>query len=158
MQYLDQSVYEGEVSASMQREGYGVLTFKDGVYYEGNWKDNRMNGKGILYYRNKEKAYEGEWCEDKFNNYGHLYNQYPKKLETNFDYNDLNNIGDQWLKYEGEFKMDLKDSFGVLYLTNGEKFAGNFSNDMANGYGTFHQMDGNPVAGYWEDNKFVRSI
>jgi len=35
-----------------KREGYGKLLFNDGGYYEGNWKNNKMNGFGILYYPN----------------------------------------------------------------------------------------------------------
>ncbi len=56
------------------RDGYGKLSFSDGAYYEGQWKDNSMHGKGTLYYSEENKAYEGEWFEDKFNNFGHLFN------------------------------------------------------------------------------------
>ena len=32
------------------RSGHGVLHFKDGGYYDGEWKEDKMNGFGKLYY------------------------------------------------------------------------------------------------------------
>ena len=52
--------------------------------------------------------------------------------------------------------MDKKNSFGILYLTNGEKFAGNFKEDQAYGYGTYHRSDNEMISGYWENNIFIR--
>lgn len=52
IQYVDGTIYEGEVNNAMMREGYGTLIFFDGAYYEGMWKDNRMNGKGTLFDNN----------------------------------------------------------------------------------------------------------
>lgn len=33
-----------------------------------------MEGRGALYYANGQIAYEGEWKDDKLNGYGILYN------------------------------------------------------------------------------------
>jgi len=41
------------------KEGYGKLTFEDGVYYEGSFKEDKMNGKGVLYYSMSQIAYDG---------------------------------------------------------------------------------------------------
>lgn len=67
-----------------------------------------------------------------------MHNKKIKKLDGKFNYKDFNNLGDYWLKYEGHFKMDKKDGFGILYLTNGEKYSGTFVNDTVNGYGLFY--------------------
>jgi len=58
-----------------------------------------------------------------------------------------------WIKYEGSFKNNLKDGFGILYLSNEEKFVGFFKNDLINGSGTFHKLDGTKVTGFWSQNK-----
>lgn len=34
-----------------KKHGRGILIFEDGAYYDGDFKDDRMTGKGILYYR-----------------------------------------------------------------------------------------------------------
>lgn len=33
-----------------KREGWGKYQYKDGGYYEGEWKNDVMFGKGKLYY------------------------------------------------------------------------------------------------------------
>ena len=40
------------------------------VYYEGEWKDGKFNGSGVLYYENGNVWYEGEWRDDKLNGKG----------------------------------------------------------------------------------------
>ena len=42
------AVYEGEV-VDGKREGYGVCSWKDGSKYEGEWKNDKANGKGLDY-------------------------------------------------------------------------------------------------------------
>lgn len=52
------------------RDGEGQMYFDDGVY-EGNWKDNKRNGQGIMRYSNGA-IYMGEWRNDKFHGHGAL--------------------------------------------------------------------------------------
>ena len=33
------------------KDGYGKLIFSDGGFYDGDWKNDRMNGFGILYFK-----------------------------------------------------------------------------------------------------------
>ena len=47
-----------------ERNGHGCFYYKEGGYYEGNWRDNKMNGFGRLYYDNGKIAYEGQWFMD----------------------------------------------------------------------------------------------
>ena len=54
--------------------------------------------------------------------------------------------------------MDKKDGFGMLYLTNGEKYAGNFIDDLISGYGTYYKMDGSSISGYWDDNILLKEV
>lgn len=42
----------------------GKYIFKDRSYYEGSWKNNKMHGKGQLYFANGKLEYDGEWKED----------------------------------------------------------------------------------------------
>ena len=38
----------------------------NGEYYEGQWKNGLMHGKGIEYYKNGDIKYEGYYIKDKF--------------------------------------------------------------------------------------------
>lgn len=60
-----------------------------------------MNGKGILYYNKDFPAYDGEWCDDQFHGYGILYNENPQQLDYEYDFRDMNEVEDYWIKYEG---------------------------------------------------------
>lgn len=62
------------------RNGEGTFYYKDGGYYVGNWKDNKMNGYGKLYYESDKLAYEGQWYRDEFHGRGKIYNDSPELL------------------------------------------------------------------------------
>lgn len=74
------------------RHGHGKLVYDDGSYYIGQWCLGKMNGLGILYYSNGQKAYEGSWKENKFNGQGLIYNENPIINQNQFDFKDFNFI------------------------------------------------------------------
>ena len=47
-------------------EGYGKYIFENGDYYEGEFKNNLCNGKGIEYDKEGNILYEGNWIDDIF--------------------------------------------------------------------------------------------
>lgn len=73
------SRYEGYKLNDM-RHGKGKFFYLDGGLYDGDWKYNKMDGQGSLYYQSGKLAYEGGWQDDKFQGYGVLYNEYPVDL------------------------------------------------------------------------------
>jgi hypothetical protein len=93
------------------RNGFGKFFYQDGGLYEGEWKDNKMNGKGILSYASGHPAYDGQWNEDKFEGFGILYNEIPAQLDDPFDFRDFDLVEEYWTKYEGEFIEDNKEVF-----------------------------------------------
>ena len=48
------------------RHGQGKFFYQDGGLYDGQWKENKMHGKGTLCYASGKAAYSGDWFEDKF--------------------------------------------------------------------------------------------
>ena len=46
----------------------------------------------------------------------------------------------------------MQEGFGVLYLTNGERFEGCFANDYVHGSGKYYKMDNTSVEGIWKEN------
>ena len=40
-------------------------------------------------------------------------------IDGEFDFNGLQLINDEWIKYEGYFKDDVKEGQGTLFLSNG---------------------------------------
>mgnify|MGYP000922459573 FL=1 len=131
-QYPDGSVYEGEV-LNGAKHGTGRFWYVGGAHYEGQYHHGNMEGFGRLYYDENTLAYEGTWVADKFHGKGTVYNNNPSPCDEEFDYMNFDNIGNFWVKYDGEFRDDLKHGTGVLYLSNGDKFVGVFVDDLAHG-------------------------
>jgi hypothetical protein len=45
---------------SSQRSGWGVFSTPDGTKYEGDWENNKKDGKGTLFFASGD-AYQGIW-------------------------------------------------------------------------------------------------
>lgn len=90
------------------RNGHGEFIYKEGSRYKGQWKDNKMEGFGTLYYPNGAIAYEGQWHDDEFHGAGIVYNDSPTAMKGGFDYTNFNNLDEEWIKYEGYLKNDAK--------------------------------------------------
>ncbi len=66
-----------------------------------------MEGLGTLYYPNGSCAYIGQWRQNRFNGQGTVFNDQIEYMPQGiFDIKDFDNLGDKWVKYEGEFKDD----------------------------------------------------
>jgi hypothetical protein len=94
--------YEG-TTLQGRKHGQGKLLFEDGAYYEGQFQEDKMTGKGVLYYSADCPAYDGQWLNDQFHGKGTLYNECPVELEGAYDFRDFNEVDDYWVKYEGTF-------------------------------------------------------
>ncbi|EAR80675.1 kinase domain protein (macronuclear) [Tetrahymena thermophila SB210] len=117
-----------------------------------------MNGYGKLYYPSGQLAYEGKWKDDKFDGRGVIYNEKPIPISygEEIDFQDFNKMSEEWTKFDGEFKIDEKTGFGTFYFSNSSKFQCNFMNDMAEGVGTFTLSDGKTqIVGDWKQNILV---
>ena len=71
MNYPDGRRYEGEYKDN-KRDGYGIMTYQDGGFYqegsryEGEWKNDKRNGQGVMTYLDDGRSLEGEFKEDVF--------------------------------------------------------------------------------------------
>ena len=152
--YADGSVYEGQ-RLNLKRHGRGKFYYSDGGVYDGDWFEGAMHGVGTLFYASGQIAYQGEWNNNKFDGRGSVYNENPARLYGDFDYTDFDKLGDQWVKYDGEFKSDIKYGVGSLFLSNGDRFDGYFMEDMIHGKGVYTFADGRRVSGEWYHNRLI---
>lgn len=81
------------------RHGQGKFYYQDGGMYDGEWRHNKMEGYGKLYYQSGKLAYEGYWKTDQFMGNGVLYNEIPDILDDPFNYNNIEDVEDYWVKY-----------------------------------------------------------
>ena len=62
IQWFDDSKYIGEWKQD-KIEGKGKFIHPNGDYYDGEWQNSKANGKGI-YYDNNGSKYNGNWKND----------------------------------------------------------------------------------------------
>ena len=117
--YEDGTHFQGMQQYGM-KNGYGRLVYPDGVYYQGNFKNDTLEGKGSLFYGKERPAYVGDWVNNKFHGKGTLYNEYPVPLYQGFDFKDFNVLGDCWVKYEGTFGCIQVILWRILSRARGE--------------------------------------
>lgn len=64
---------------------------------------------------------------------------------------DGSKYGEEW--YDGEWKNDKMEGYGVYHYSNGDIYEGYWANNMHNGYGKYTFTDGNRYEGEWKDHR-----
>ena len=119
------------------KHGNGTLVWKNGQNYVGGFDYNKRHGYGILKTEDGEE-YVGLWKKNKKNGFGVL--TYSK--------------GDVFgrISYVGNFKDNVRDGNGTLILKRGEYYEGEFRKDTFDGFGIFTQND-NVYKGLWKNGE-----
>ena len=132
--------YEGDWVNGI-KTGKGIMIWKDGNKYIGQFKDDKFNGQGSYFFFDGGK-YEGQWKDSQRNGQG------------SFHYPDGS-------KYEGQWKEGQRDGQGTIYFSNGNKYKGQWKDDLMNGRGVFYWKEGDYDHGSYVNGKkegvFVRT-
>ena len=105
--YYPDKRYEGEFKINDSiKEGFGIIYYKNGDIYEGEFKNNMYDGIGVYYFKNGDR-YKGEFKDGMCNGIGTYY---------------FYNGG----RYEGLFKNGIYDGCGTFYSSLGFKYEGYF--------------------------------
>ena len=172
---INQIQYIGNIIDG-KKEGKGKLIYPDGTYYEGNFKNDLFNGKGIFV--NNNSIYNGDFLNGKKHGKGKIEIDIIKNKNSNNNnnYNNENKIekkiyeGD-WendfingngieiiqnengkIIYNGQFIKGKKNGKGKLILSNGSEYYGDFKNDLLEGNGIFKWNDNKYYNGEWNNN------
>ena len=128
--------YHGEVQGG-KKDGQGYCVYKNGDRYEGNWKNDKKEGKGTYYFTQKGDIYKGYFLNDYPNGKGIYYYK----------------NGD---RYEGMFKDGKKDGEGIFTYANGGRYKGSFKNDEKDGKGEYKNQNGQIRYEIWEKGKLKK--
>ena len=108
--------------------------FNNGDIYIGQMKQNAENelyGRCCFIYKNSMTYYFGYMKNKEFSGEGSYYNFQWKKI------------------YEGKFRHNLKNGFGILFREDGSTYAGEFINDIPNGKGVLYYPNSTRFEGYF---------
>ena len=171
---INQIQYIGNIIDG-KKEGKGKLIYPDGTYYEGNFKNDLFNGKGIFV--NNNSIYNGDFLNGKKhgkgkieidiiknnnsnNNINNNENKIEKKIyEGDWENDFINGNGIEIIQnengkiiYNGQFIKGKKNGKGKLILSNGSEYYGDFKNDLLEGNGIFKWNDNKYYNGEWNNN------
>ena len=126
--------YIGQINEVTKELSYrGAYTFSLGQFIIGYWRNNKLNGFGILYDTDNSIIYEGNFIENKKEGQAKLYFKNGDRYEGNFENNEINGEGTYFwkggkAKWTGNFVNGTKNGIGVLN-TNGINEFVEFEND-----------------------------
>jgi hypothetical protein len=121
--------YEGVMHGGMQVQG--TTTWSDGRRYEGQWRDERINGRGTFRWPDG-RVYVGDWKDGTYDGTG--------------DFTWAN--GDHYI---GAWLQGKRNGYGRMWWKDGARYEGNWRMDRAHGPGTYTAISGNVYAGNWNN-------
>ncbi|KAL9645910.1 hypothetical protein ABK040_001019 [Willaertia magna] len=133
---------------------YTIIKWQDGSKYKGEIKDGLRHGFGkftccSINGKNNKSKYIGQWFEGKRHGKGILFysiNSNNNNTNTSITINSKNNhsinnnnsINGNIERYEGEFKNNKRDGYGIMYYKSGSYYEGNWSKNLREGKGKMY--------------------
>lgn len=161
--------YEGEWKNG-KKHGIGKLIMKDGTFYEGEFKDGEICGKGYKYdkatnteltgifqdgqiqgkskiSKSGEFSYDGDMVENQRHGYGEL-NEFKTgiRYQGQFYKNKKHGPGVQVFadssQYSGDWVLGLRQGHGEQTFSDGSFYSGQWRGDIMNGLGFYKHFSG----------------
>ena len=138
--------------------------FMKGDYYFGQFLNDNMHGKGIIYLIDGTVKYDGDLVNNKFEGNGKYYfatgGYYIGQLKEDMQHGKgkmYDKNGNIW--FEGNFVNDHINGIGKMYLENGCYYISQFVNDKMNGVGKLYSSNGTLIKEYYfVDGKRVNTV
>jgi len=151
----DGSIYNGTLNNNLF-DGYGILIWRNGDIYEGQFLEGIINGTGKITSRSyiyiggfKDGLFEGEG-KITYTNGGSYEGLFKNGLYHGYGTN-VDQIGNIYI---GNFEYGIRTGEGSVQLISGDSFFGEYENDMFNGKGRYVERNGNVYTGSFKDNLF----
>ena len=139
----DAMTYEGNFELG-NIHGKGKIKWENGNIFEGEFKENHLNGYGYMIWYDLLEKYIGEWKEDKQNGNGiHIWYEPQGELK------EMRN------RYVGQWKNGARNGYGVFFYSNGARYEGEWKNNLKNGFGIMLYEDGKKYIGRFEDDRLI---
>ena len=125
-------------------DGKGKIRWENGNVFEGEFKENHMNGFGYMIWYDLLEKYIGNWKDDKQNGNGmHIW------YEPSGELKEMRN------RYVGQWKNGARDGYGVFFYSNGARYEGEWKNNLKSGFGVMLYEDGKKYIGRFDEDRLV---
>ena len=157
-------IYKGIVSLgsnnSIIKDGKGSKIYSDGASFEGNWKNNKREGSGLLKSA-INGVYYGEFKDDNIEGKGNF--EFLSGDVYNGEFKNGKLEGGAFLfinneTYEGEFKNNKMEGRGEYTFANGDVYHGDFKDGQRHGIGIFNSVNGNSIMAEWKNDTLVQVL
>ena len=152
--HKDSFSYEGEWKNG-KRDGIGILIKKDIARFLGEFVENKVNGFGKLFFEESGDEYIGYWKDSQTNGIG-IYNKRGLiSYKGEWKKDKQNGFGvEKWPKfeYEAEDSNGNKEGYGIFNIKDAI-YEGEMKDDNFNGIGTFIFKDKRKYEGEFVNNK-----
>jgi len=151
----DGCIYKGQINEN-KKEGIGIIY--DKLYtFIGNFKNDFSLGLGMMILNNGLE-YFGNFDNLILKGSGKFRNKNNGTIfEGFFKENKQNGFGiEKWTSnssFLGEYLNDFKNGIGILNFSDDSSYEGEFSNDDMNGIGKYFNKDSSNYFGEWKNNK-----
>jgi hypothetical protein len=149
-------IYEGEYKDN-KMHGKGKYTWKNGDYEEGIFKDDNFQSGEVKYTYENGNIYEGKYENRKLNGYGKYTwknGDYEEGIfkDDEFEYGNVKKTLDDGI-YEGEWENNKRHGRGKYTFKNGNYEEGEYENDkFTTGEIKYKYKSGDIYEGGWENN------
>ena len=155
----ENSVYIGDFVNS-ERNGKGELT-TDRFHYEGDFKDNQLNGNGIIDFNSEGYRYEGQFENNEITGKGICKWENGDIYEGPVKNGIIEGYGKYTYSdgkiYEGEYINGIKQGRGKLIYPSNKMYEGIFKDGLPDGEG-FYSEDGHTSKVLFSHGNFVKLI
>jgi hypothetical protein len=152
----DDGLYEGYL-VNGKRNGSGIFHWINGKSYTGQWKNDKMEGRGILRTvgdLGKEARYAGLFRSEKLigecayrSENGDLY---IGEIDSNDRFAGKGKIFyANGSKYIGNLHYGFPEGEGTLTYSDGSRYVGSFRSGFTHGSGVMDYPDGSRIEGNW---------
>ena len=139
----DSMTYDGDWEMG-NIHGKGKIKWDNGNVFEGQFKENHMDGFGYMIWFDIFEKYFGNWKNDKQNGNGvHIW------YEPSGELKEMRN------RYVGEWNNGARNGYGVFFYSNGARYEGEWKNNLKNGFGIMLYEDGKKYIGRFEEDRLV---
>ena len=140
------------------------IKWKSGNIFEGELKNNLMNGNGFMIWYNKKEKYIGQWKNNLQNGFGiHIYytedNNIPENNNNNQNANNNsnNNVEHKYFRnrYIGQYKEGKRNGYGKMFYNNGCIYEGYWKNNNKEGFGIYYYFDKTKYIGNFQNDIMI---
>jgi hypothetical protein len=122
------------------------MKYASGNSYEGEWRDDKKSGAGLMVWRDVDEVYTGQWSADLPHGLGeHIWGDSSSHSVKK----EMCNI------YRGNFVEGRREGHGTFFYMNGSQYTGQWHADAKQGEGLFLYADGRVFGGLFHQNRMI---